>query len=62
MHKGRQDLVLLSDHVPSGQDATQSLYEVDELVILAAKRAGIRGQTGTQYLVDESAYVKDKFV
>ena len=55
VHTVMQDLVLLSDQVPSGQDATQSLYTIDALVIFAAYNSGNFGQRGTQYLVDGSA-------
>lgn len=55
--EGRQVLVLLSDHVPDGHEATQTRYKLAPKVRLAANRAGIFGQTSTQYLVDASAYV-----
>lgn len=49
-HLERQVLVLLSDHVPLGQMATQT-----RLVLLMAYREGTEGHFVTQYLVEKSA-------
>ena len=51
-HFERQLLVLLSDHVPFGQTATQT-----RLVLLMAYKEGTEGHRVTQYLVEKSAKV-----